>query len=226
MSEILRARPVSVQVRHRGAFVPPRYNLFKTEVSVLLAGKLAETYKLKSTGIIVNQNFASTQYLSLRYFLPGDPFRYFDVSVGIDQTEVVFSNPATVEELKSETTRLWKLVFENLQPIITSNYFEANFHCVTDGLSTKAFLNDIVNVQSDTPGLHKGFSLTVKEVDVVARISLDVSDSVPDGLYVVFAYVSTATVRDMESFVKLFNATLGAYRRLQSLAHIELVEPT
>ena len=226
MSEVLKAKPVSVQVKHRGAFVPPRYNLFKTDVSVSLAEKLAEIYNLKSTGIIINQNLSSTQYMSLRYFLPGDPFRYLDASIGIDQGEIVFSNPATVEELKNETTRLWKLIFKNLQPIITSNYLEVNLHCVPEGLSTKMFLNNLVNIQSDVPELHNGFSLTVKEADTLARISLDVSDSVPDGLYVVFAYVSPATVRDMESFAKLFNTTLVAYRRLQSLAHIELVEPT
>jgi hypothetical protein len=226
MSEVLKAKPVSVQVKHRGAFVPPRYNLFKTDVSVSLAEKLAETYNLKSTGIIINQNLSSTQYISLRYFLPGDPFRYLDASIGIDQGEIGFSNPATVDELKSEATKLWSLVFENLQPVVTSNYLEVTLHCAPDGSSTKMFLNNLVNIQSNIPELHKGFSLTVKEADTLARISVDVSDSVPDGLYVVFAYVSPATVCDMESFAKLFSTTLVAYRRLQSLARIELVEPT
>ncbi|HEU4341950.1 MAG TPA: hypothetical protein VFU31_10300, partial [Candidatus Binatia bacterium] len=191
-----------------------------------IAGKLAEIFNLKSTGIIVNQNATSTQYLSFRYFLAGEPFRYFDGSIGLDQTEIVFYNPATVPELVGELGKVWRVIFKNLRPNITSNYVEATLHCDTNGSSTKAFLNDLVEVRSDALGIHKGFSLTSKTVDAVARISLDVSDSVADGLYVVFAYVSTGSVRDMLSFERLFDATLTAYRSLQSLAQIELVEPT
>jgi hypothetical protein len=226
MPPVLRAKPVNVQVKHRGMFVPPRYDLLKVDISVSIAGKLAETYNLKSTGIIVNQNAASTQYLSFRYFLPGEPFRYFDASIGLDQTEIVFSNPATVGELMGEVAKLWKLVFEGLQPIITSNYLEATLHCETED-STKAFLNALVNLQSNAPGIEKGFSLTAKtlDVDAVARISLEASDSIPDGLYVMFAFVSKGTVRDMASFKNLFDATLNTYRELQSSAQIELVEP-
>lgn len=226
MSVVLKAKPVSVQVKHKGAFVPPRYELVKTDVSVSLAGKLAETYNLKSTEIIVNQNATSTQYLSFRYFLPGEPFRFLDASIGIDQAEIVFSNPATVAELMGEVGKVWRVIVENVQPIIKSNYFEASLHCETDGLSAKAFLNDLVNIRSDVPGMHKGFSLTTKAVDALARISLDVSESVHDGLYVVFAYVSTKSVRDVLSLEKLFDATIKSYRSLQNLAQIELVEPT
>jgi hypothetical protein len=213
-------------VRHRGGFVPPQYDLFKTDVSVSLAGKLAETYNLKSTGIIVNQNATSTQYLSFRHFLPGEPFRYFDASIGIDQAEIVFSNPATVIELTGELRKIWGVLFENLQPKIASNYVEATLHCETDGSSTKTFLNELVKVHPNVPGIHKGFSLTSKAVDTVARISLDVSESTADGLYVVFAYVSTASLRDMLSFEKLVDAAITAYRSLQNLAQIQLVEPT
>ena len=129
MSQVLRARPVNVQVKHRGAFVPPCYDLFKPDVGVSIAGKLAETFNLKSTGIIVNQNAASAQYLSFRYFLPGEPFRYLDGSIGLDQSEIVFSNPATMPELTGEIGKLWSLVFENLKPIVASNYVEATLHC-------------------------------------------------------------------------------------------------
>ena len=226
MSQVLRARPVNVQVKHRGAFVPPCYNLFKTDVSVSIAGKLAETFNLKSTGIIVNQNATSTQYLSFRYFLPGEPFRFLDGSIGLDQVEIVFSNPATMAELMGEVGKVWGVIVEKLHPIVASNYVEATLHCETDGLSTRAFLNDLVKIPSDVSGIHKGFSLTSKAVDTVGRISLDVSDSVVDGLYVVFAYVSTGSVRDMPSFEKFFAATLTTYRWLQNLAQIELVEPT
>ena len=73
MGGLLRATPVNIQVRHRGSFAPPRYDFFRTEVSASIAMKLAETYGLKSTGIVVNQNAASTHYLSFRYVLPGEP---------------------------------------------------------------------------------------------------------------------------------------------------------
>ena len=226
MSEVLRARPVNVQVKHRGTLVPPCYDLFKTEVGVAVATKLAETFNLRSTGIIVNQNATSAQYLSFRYFLAGEPFRYMDASIGLDQVEIVFSNPATMAELMGEVGKVWGVIVENLQPIVASNYVEATLHCETDGLSTRAFLNNLVRVQSDVQGIHKGFSVTSKVVDTVGRISLDVSESVADGLYVVFAYVSTGSVRDMLSLENFFAATLKAYRSLQRLAHVELVEPT
>jgi hypothetical protein len=64
MAEVLKARPVNVQVKHRAGFAPPRYDLFNTEISASLAMKLAERFNLKSTGIIVNQNASSTNYLS------------------------------------------------------------------------------------------------------------------------------------------------------------------
>jgi hypothetical protein len=228
MTKLLRAKPVNVQVKQRGAFVPPRFDLFRPDVSISIAGKLAETFNLKSTGIIVNQNAASTQFLSFRYFLPGEPFRFFDASIGIDQVEIVFSNPATVSELVHEVTKIWSIVFHYLNPTVASSYCEATLHCDTDGVSTKAFLNDLVNVSSDRQELHKGFSLTSKLVnrDVVARISLDVSDSVPDGLYVTFAYVSRESIRELSSFERLFEGTLITYQSLQSLSQVELTEPT
>ena len=225
MGGILRATPVNVQVRHRGSFVPPRYDFFRTEVSASIAMKLAETYGLKSTGIVVNQNAASTHYLSFRYVLPGEPVRYFDVTIGIDQTEIVFTNPATVAELTAEVAKVWKVLFETAQPIIASNYCEATLHCKTEG-STKDFLSKLVNIQLNAPGLQKGFSLSAEAADGIARIGLEVSNSVPDGLYVAFVHVSTGSVRDIVSFEKVFDASLTAYRRLQSLAHIELMEPT
>ena len=223
MPQVLRARPVNVQVKHRGALVPPCYDLFRTEVGVSIANKLAATFNLKSTGIIVNQNATSAQYLSFRYFLPGEPFRYMDASIGLDQVEIVFCNPATMAELLGEVVKVWGVIVENLHPIVASNYVEATLHCETDGLSTRAFLNDLVNVQSDVSGIHKGFSITSKAVDTVGRISLDVSESVADGLYVVFAHVSTGSVRDMPSFEKFFDAALTAYRRLPNSAYIELM---
>ena len=225
VGEILRAIPVNVQVRHRGSFAPPRYDFFRPEVGGAIATKLAETYRLKSTEIVVNQNAASTHYFSFRYVLPGEPVRYFDVSVGIDQIEILFFNPATIAELRAEVAKLWKGIFEAVQPIIVSSYCEANLHCRTEG-STKAFLGELVNIEVFGPTHHKGFSLSVEAAQEVARIGLEVSKSVPDGLYVVFAYINTGSVRDILSFEKAFDTSLGLYRELQRVAHIELVEPT
>lgn len=225
MNQVLQARPVNVQVKHKGTFFPPRYDLFKVDVSVATASKLAETYNLQSTQIIVNQNAASTQLLSFRYFLPGEPFRFFDARVGVDEAEIVFSNPATVAELTSEMGKVWRLIVETLHPVIKSNYVEASLHCETDGMSAKAFLDNLVSVQLNLPEAHKGFSITTKEVDVVAKMSLDVSESVRDGLYVVFAYVSTEIIREVASFEKVFDAMLNTYRGLQRASRIQILEP-
>ena len=192
---------MNVQVRQRGSFVPPRYDFFRTEVSASIAMKLAETYSLKSTGIVVNQNAASTHYLSFRYVLPGEPVRYFDVTIGIDQTEIVFANPATLAELTAEAAKIWKVLFETAQPNIASNYCEATLHCSTEG-STKDFLSKLVNIQLNAPGVQKGFSLSDEAADGAARIGLEVSNSIPDGLYVAFVHVSTGSVRDIVSFEK------------------------
>ena len=226
MSQILKARPVNVQVKHKGTFAPPLYDLFKLEISVALANKLAATYGLQSTNLIVNQNAASTQYLSFRHFLTGEPFRFFDARIGIDETEIVFSNPATVAELSSEVGKVWRLIIETLHPVVKSSYLEASLHCATDGWSAKALLDELVSVQLGMPEAHKGFSVTTKGIDVVAKMTLDVSDSVRDGLYVVFAYLSTEIVRDLASIEKVFAAMLNSYHELQNVTHIQLLEPT
>ena len=225
MVRTLRAKPVSVQVKCGGTFVPPRYDLYKVETSAELATKCAESYGLKSTQIIINQNSASTQYLSFRYFLQGEPIRFIDVSIGIDQAEIIFSTPANEHELISETSRAWGIIFGVLQPIIKGTYFEATLHCETVDISAKEFLNEHVFIQSDTPGMHRGFSITSEAVDVSARLSLDVSGSIKDGLYVVFVYVTSGNVRDMGSFEKMFSETLSAYHSLQGVADIQLLEP-
>jgi hypothetical protein len=225
MPEVLKARPVNVQVKHRAGFAPPRYDLFNTDKSASLAMKFAETFNLKSTGIIVNQNASSTNYISFRYFLPGEPVRFFDNSIGIDQAEIVFSNPATIAELAQQLETTWRLIFETLTPTLSDNYFEAAVHCETGDASTKSFLNTLTVIQSDTPEMHKGFSLTNRTSDAVSKLSLDVSEAVPDGLYVAFAYVSRGTLTEMASLGKLFNLALASYQSLQAIAQIEVMEP-
>lgn len=212
--------------RHRGSFVPPCFELFKPDVSAPLARKLAETYDLRSTGIVVNQTAASTQYLSFRYVLSGDPFRYLDVAIGIDQMEIAFSNAATVPELIKEVSRVWNLVIEILHPTMKDNYFEATLHCECES-STKTFLDGLVDVPTNSIDINKGFLLSTKaeKVDATARLSLEVSEVISDGLYVTFGFFSKGTIRDLATLAELFNAVLNTYRSLQALAHVEIEEP-
>src|SRR6267378_2371257 len=103
--------------------------LIDIKIGAPLAARIAQTYGLKSTDIIINQSIAHTQYLSFRYFLQGEPFRYADVLIGLDQAEVVFSNPATVLELTNEVHRALKIIGETVAPTANGTYFEATLHC-------------------------------------------------------------------------------------------------
>lgn len=225
-SQVLQITPVNVQVRHRATFFPPKYGLVTTDTATALAEKLAEVFILKSSGIIFNQSAMSTQYLSLRYVLPYEPLRYLDVLIGVDQAEIIFLNPATASELKSECLKVWKVVMEKLKPSITEHYFEATSHCTSEGMSAAEFLNSFVNIQLNTSEIQKGFSLTTKQtgIDGEARISLEVSASVPNGLYLVFGCASKRRVDDAVSLENLIDAVIKLYRMLQPLAHIEVDE--
>jgi len=224
MVSVLTAKPVNVQVRFRGFFVPPRYEFFKVEVSTALATRFAETYGLKSTDIIVNQNAASSQYLSFRYFLKGEPFRYMDISVGIDQGDVYFSNPATILELMTEAGRVWSIILETLTPTVQSSYFEATLHCETEKPGAKEFLNEMVRLRSNESELRKGFSIRTGLPDESNKLTLEVSDFVQDGLYVVFASINKTVLSDNLAFAKVFESTLATYRKLQDVASVQILE--
>ena len=232
---ILTAKPVNVQAKFRGQFIPPNYSLFRVEISTALAAKLAEIFGLQSVNIVINQSASSTQYLYFRYFFQGEPFRYMDVSIGIDQAEVVFFNPATIPELMTEFEKVWKIILESLSPSIRQTYFEATLHCEADGVGAKAFLNQTVQlpwdanqtvrVPSDIGEIHKGFSITSQQnSSLSARLSFDLSGSVKDGLYVVFAYFSMATMADMIAFSQLCHSIVVSYRRLQDLGSVQILE--
>lgn len=224
--ELLRVKPVNVQSRYKATFFPPNYNLVKTEVSIALAGSLAEVFNLKSSNIIFNQNTMSTQYLSFRYVLPNEPIRYLDGLIGVDQAEVVFLNPASVLELKDEFMKVWKAVIEKSKPSFLEHYVEATLHCTTEGFSAKEFLEKFVNVRTETIDVQKGFSLTVKHPEIFgeAKIGLEVSTAIPEGLYVVFGCVSKKKINDTGSLGNLIDTTISIYKKLQPLAHIEIVE--
>ena len=224
MASILTAKPVNVLCRFRSFFVPPRYDLYKVEISSALATKLAEMYGLKSTDIIVNQGAAGNQYLSFRYFFQGEPFRHMDVFIGLDQAEIVFSNPATVAELTSEVGRALKNVMEALTPVVKGAFFEATLHCETEKPGAQAFFNEMVRASSDGPEMPKGVSFSMERGDDSAKLNLEVSDSIPDGLYVVFAYFRKAVLPDIASFSGLFDSVLTVYRKLQSSASVQILE--
>jgi hypothetical protein len=226
MPDILRVTPVNVQVRYKATFSPPNYDLVTTEVAVALARKLAEIFNLKSSGIIFNQNSMSAQYLSFRHVLPNEPIRYLDALIGVDQAEVIFLNPATVSELREECLKVWNPIIEISKPSITEHYFEASVHSATEGVSAKDFLNKFVTIQPNALHIQKGFSLMVKCPEILgeARVGLEVSSSIPDGLYLVFGCTSKTKVKNTGSLQDLFDKTIGIYRRLQPLAHIEVLE--
>jgi hypothetical protein len=199
------------------------------EVSTTLATQLAKAFDLQSVNIVINQNASSAQYLYFRYFLQGEPLRYMDVSIGIDQAEVVFSNPSTIPELFTEFDKLWKIILECMAPSIGNSYFEATLHCEADGV--KEFLNDAVRVPSMTSQvehvgeIHKGYSITWQQFPSdSARLGLDVSGSIQNGLYVLFAYFHMSAITDTSGLLRVLQSTLGAYRRLQRLAGVQLLE--
>jgi hypothetical protein len=224
MASVLTVKPVNVQVRYRGQFVPPKYDLYKLEVSAPLATRLAETYSLKSTNIIVNQGAASTQYFYFRHFLPGEPFRYIDVYIGLDQVEMVFSNPATIAELIEEFGRVFEIITEKLAPVIKGTFFEATLHCETEGSSVQAFLNEMVQASADATGIRKGFSIGTNFGEDAVKLNLEISDFVPNALYVAFALASKSILSDTTSRLQQFNLILAAYRKLQDIAAIEILE--
>jgi hypothetical protein len=224
MASTLTAKPVNVQARYRSLLVPPKYDFYKVEVSTRLATRLAETYGLKSTDIIVNQGAASTQYLYFRYILKGEPFRYIDVYLGLDQVEVVFSNPATIPELIAEVGRVFQIVTETLAPVIKGTFFEATLHCETEDSGAQAFLNEMVRASVDTSGIRKGFSISANFGEDAVKLNLEISDFVPNGLYVAFALVSKSIVSDAAAHLKQFNSIWTAYRKLQDIASVEILE--
>lgn len=221
---MLTAKPVNVLVRYRSSFVPPKYDLYKLEISTPLATRLAETYNLKSTNIIVNQGAASTQYLYFRYFLQGEPFRYIDLYMGLDQMEVVFSNPATISELLEEFGRVFEIITETLAPVIKGTFFEATLHCEIENCGAQAFFDEMVSASADSAGVRKGFSVSTNFGEDAAKLNLEISDFVPNGLYVIFTLVSRAIVSDAASRLQQFNSILAAYRKLQDIASVQILE--
>jgi hypothetical protein len=186
---------------------------------------LAEAFNLRSSSIVFNQYSIGAQYLSFRYVPPSQPPRYFDAAIGVDQAEAVFTNPATVAELKREFLKIWTPVVEKSKAKIVEHYFEATLHGGTGSVGAKAFIDRFVKV--DTPqgaGIDRGFSLTSKHHNTLeeARLGLEVSGVVADGLHVSFACLSRTIVEDVVNLQKVMDAALKTFKDLSSLAQVEV----
>jgi hypothetical protein len=228
MQNSIRVTPISPQVRYRSTFFPPNYNLVKQDVGIALATKITEVLHLRSSTLIFNQNNMSAQYLSFRYVYPNEPMRYFDVSIGIDQADLLFFSPATAAELKEGVLKIWEPLLEKSKPNITENYFEATFHSVAeDSANVNSFLDQFVKIQTARTDFYKGFSLTVNHPEVMgdARLTIERSNANPAGLYLAFAAVSKNKVKDINSLASLIDKAISIYRDIQGLAQIEVVEP-
>ena len=167
----------------------------------------------------------SNQYLSFRYILPKQPIRFFDALIGVDQAEVVFSNPASILELREECVKVLKTIIEKARPTITQHYFEATMHATCEGAKAGPFLNQFVKI-GNVPGVEKGFSLTIRKPDIngEAKISLEVSTSISDALYLSFACHNRKKVEDLASLESIFDTAINLYKEAQPLAHIGVFE--
>ncbi|OFW15604.1 MAG: hypothetical protein A3H27_00155 [Acidobacteria bacterium RIFCSPLOWO2_02_FULL_59_13] len=228
MSELLRAIPVSVQVRYRATFTPPHYDLVLAEVATRIARNLTQSFNLRAANIVFNQNSMSTQYLSFRHVFSTEPIGYADVTMGVDQAEIVVQNPTTALQLKSLIAGAWQSIFEATKPNITDHLAEVTVQSNTEGLSVRDFFSRFVAIPGMDGSVQPGFSLKRKqqEMNGEARISLETSIILPDGLYVGFSCTSAKSISDLEGLSGLFDMILNAYRQLQSTAQMTIVEPT
>lgn len=231
--EILQIKPVNSQVRYRATLVPPNYNVVTTDVAAALAGELAEAFKLTSRDILFNQGTLSTSYLAFRYFVSVrsaniSQFSYLDVSIGADQVEILFVNPLSASVVKEEFLKVWKPLIDKIKPRITKHYFEISLDSSTEGASANKFLDQFVAIQFEVAPklIGKGVSLTVEypESGAQARISLENSNSIPEGLFMFITYTLQRIVTDMVSLGDVIESAIEVYRSLQPVVHIRVME--
>jgi hypothetical protein len=230
MAGILKLKPANVQVIYRPSFSPPNYTLVRNDVALAVARQLATAFSLKSTNIAFNQNSTSGQFVSLRYVLPIIPevqLRYLDALLGVDQAEVIFVNPATILELKAENMKVWKILLDESKPIMSQHYLEAQLHCAIEEGNPAEYLNSIVTLDSGIPPVQKGFSISIREpgINGDARIQLEMSALIPNGIYVSFACGSRSKIENLSAAEKLFDEIIALYRKIQSMAHVQILEP-
>lgn len=230
MAGVLKLKPANVQVIYRPSFFPPNYTLIRNDVALAVARELATTFSLKSTNISFNQNSTSGQFVSLRYVLPIIPevqLRYLDALLGVDQAEVVFVNPATLSELKAENMKVWKILLDESKPVMSQHYLDAQLHCAIEVGDPAEYFNSIVTLDSGIFAAQKGFSISIKEpgINSDARIQLEMSTLIPNGIYVSFACGSRSKIESLLALGNLFDEIIALYRRIQSTAHVQILEP-
>lgn len=232
MSERLHLRPGVGHVRYRIGVSPPNYKLASPEIVAQVAGKLAEVFNLKSSGINFNQNALSTNFLSFRYFLPIDipgialaQIPYLDVAVGADQLELFFSNPPTVIAVRDTYLRVLDVIIGLSTPTITEHYLEASLHAPGDNVNVQKFFDEVVGISTKLP-LDKGFSFALTlENNARAAMNLDTSIVIKGGVFIFFTYTAAQKVQDISSIGSIVESAVGIYREFQSIANIEIEEP-
>jgi len=231
MLEKLHLRPSFGQVRYRMG-TAPNYELALPGNIARLAGKLAEVFNLKATSFVFNQNALSTQLLSFRYIFPfgapGIPLEqlpYLDVALGVDQVDLLFSNPPTLKLLRETYIRTLGAVLEVSPTIIADHFFEASLHSPPDAANIRQFFDDIVKIPTDLP-LEKGFIFSLNlENGARATMNLDTSLHIKGGVFIFFTYTHSMKVNGVSSISTVIDSAVHTYRKFQLAANIDIVEP-
>ncbi len=232
MAENLHLKPAFGHVRYRMG-TAPNYQLAAQNNVAQLAATLAETFSLKANSFTFNQNALSTQFLSFRYVLPVEApgvslaqFPYLDVMLGVDQVELVFSNPPTVQSLRETYLRTLTPMFSVAATNALDHYFEASFHAPSDIGTVQNFFDGVVKIPTKLP-VETGFSfaLTLGN-NARAAMNLDRSAVLKGGIFIFFTYTLAQKASDISAIGEIMKSALHAYREFQSVANVQLDEPT
>jgi len=231
MSEKIHLRPGLAQVRYRLG-TAPNYQLASPGNVAHLAGKFAEIFNLKATSFNFNQNALSTQFLSFRYIFPfgaqGIPLThlpYLDVALGVDQVDLLFSNPPTVQLIRETSLRILEAVIAVSSPTMADHYFEASLHAPGDQINIRQFFDNFVTIPTTFP-IEKGFAFSLTlENGARAAMNLDTSILIKGGVFIFFTYTRSVNAKDVNSIAAIMDSAVGVYRQFQSVAKIEIEEP-
>lgn len=231
MLEKVHLRPSLGQVRYRLG-TAPNYQLASPGNVAQLAGRLAEIFNLKATSFNFNQNALSAQFLSFRYIFPfaapGIPLTqlpYLDVALGVDQVELLFSNPPSVQLVRETYLRTLEAIIAVSSPNITDHYLEASLHAPGDNVNIRQFFDNFVTIPTKLP-IEKGFAFSLTlENNARAAMNLDTSILIKGGVFIFFTYTHSVNVKDLSSIDAIIDSAVGVYREFQSVANIEIEEP-
>lgn len=231
MPKKLHLRPSLGQVRYRMG-TAPNYQLASPGNVAHLAGRLAEIFSLKATSLNFNQNALSTQFLSFRYIFPfaapGIPLNqlpYLDVALGVDQVDMLFSNPPTVQVVRETYLRTLEAIIGVSSPTVTDHYLEASLHAPGDHVNIRQFFDSFVTIPTSLP-IEKGFSFSLMlESNARAAMNLDTSILIKGGVFIFFTYTHSVNTKDVSSIAAIIDSAVAVYRQFQSVANIEIEEP-